>query len=106
MSKGEVVSGATIGDLDPLRQERWASTKTKRLTVCRCWRNTRSRSALEQPSGCGRDRLARFADELGGAFVEADHGPLRVKLLGIEVEHILHAGDVGRRGALDGYSRS
>src|SRR5271165_6643077 len=49
--------------------------------------------ALE-PSGCGRDRLARFADELGGAFVEADHGPLRVKLLGIEVEHILHAGDV------------
>jgi hypothetical protein len=27
--------------------------------------------ALE-PSGCGRDRLARFADELGGAFVEAD----------------------------------
>ena len=25
------------------------------------------------PSRRGRDRLARFADELGGAFVEADH---------------------------------
>ena len=46
------------------------------------------------PSGCGRDRLARFADELGGAFVEADHRPLWVRLLGVEVEHILHAGDV------------
>ena len=49
--------------------------------------------ALE-PSRCGRDRLARFADELGGAFVEADHRPLWVRLLGIEVEHIFHPGDV------------
>ena len=46
------------------------------------------------PSRRGRDRLARFADELGGAFVEADHWPLRVRLLGVEVEHILHAGDI------------
>src|ERR1700722_18932686 len=73
-----------------LRQERWASTKTKRLTAVAAILVV---EALE-PSGCGRDRLARFADELGGAFVEADHGPLRVRLLGIEVEHILHAGDV------------
>src|SRR5271166_3812772 len=46
------------------------------------------------PSGRGWDRLARFADELGGVFVEADHRPLRVRLLGVEIEHILHAGDV------------
>ena len=31
-AKGEVVSGATISDLDPA-PERWASTKTKRLTA-------------------------------------------------------------------------
>ena len=68
---------------------------------------------------------ARFADELGWAFVEADHGPLRVKLLGIEVEHILHAGDelgvdlgdaphvllprlemvLGRQASADGFTR-
>ena len=52
--------------------------------------DTRSRSARAV-----RDRLSRFADELGGAFVEADHGSLRVKLLGIEGRaHLLHARDV------------
>ena len=89
-AKGEVVSGATISDLDPapramgIDEDEEIDGAVAAILVV---------EALE-PSGCGRDRLARFADELGGAFVEADHGPLRVKLLGIEVEHILHAGDV------------
>src|SRR5271166_3824085 len=42
----------------------------------------------------GRDRLAYLADELGRALVEADHRALRIGLFGIEIEHILHAGDV------------
>ena len=46
------------------------------------------------PFRYGRDRLTRFANQLGGTLVEADHRPLRVRLLGLEVEHILHAGDV------------
>ena len=90
LAKGEVVSGATISDLNPApramgidEDEEIDGAVAAILLV----------EALE-PSGCGRDRLARFADKLGGAFVEADHGPLRVMLLGIEVEHILHAGDV------------
>jgi hypothetical protein len=37
------------------------------------------------PSRRGRDWPARFADELGGAFVEADYRPFRVRLLGMEV---------------------
>ena len=88
---GEVVSGATIGDLDPapramgIDEDEEIDGAVAAILVV---------EALGGPSGCGRDRLARFADELGGPFVEADHGPLRVKLLGIEVEHILHAGDV------------
>src|SRR4051794_37409088 len=41
----------------------------------------------------GRDRLAHLADELGRALVEAHDGALRVRCLGIEVEHVLHAGD-------------
>jgi len=44
----------------------------------------------------GRDRLAHFSDELDRALVEADHRPLRIRRLGIEIEHILHAGDVVR----------
>src|SRR5437764_80823 len=39
-------------------------------------------------------QLAYFADELGWALVETDHRTLRIGLFGIEVEHILHAGDV------------
>src|SRR5258707_11425120 len=42
----------------------------------------------------GRDRLAYLADELGRALVETDHRALRIGCFGIEVEHILHAGDV------------
>ena len=49
--------------------------------------------ALDLP-GLGRDRPAHLADELDRALVEADHRPLRVGRLGIEIEHVLHAGDV------------
>ena len=42
----------------------------------------------------GRDRLAHLADELGRALVETDDRTLRIGGFGIEVEHILHAGDV------------
>ena len=45
-------------------------------------------------SGLGRDRSAHLADELDRALVEADHRPQRVRRLGIEIEHVLHAGDV------------
>ncbi len=87
---GEVVSGATTSDLDPapramgVKEDKEIDGAVAAILVIEAF----------GPSRRGWDRLARFADELGGAFVEADHGPLRVKLLGIEVEHILHAGDV------------
>jgi sarcosine oxidase gamma subunit len=42
----------------------------------------------------GRDRLADLADELSWALVETDHRALRIGLFGVEVEHVLHAGDV------------
>src|SRR5437016_10911432 len=42
----------------------------------------------------GRDRLPDLADELGRAFVTANDWALRIGRLRIEVEHILHAGDV------------
>src|SRR5271165_2280271 len=42
----------------------------------------------------GRDRMAHLADELGRALVETDHRALRIGLFGVEVEHILHAGDI------------
>jgi len=45
-------------------------------------------------SGPRRHRLAHLAGELDPALVEADQRPLRVRLLGIKIEHILHAGDV------------
>jgi hypothetical protein len=42
----------------------------------------------------GRDGLTRLADKLHRAFVEAHHRPLGIGRLGVEVEDILHAGDV------------
>lgn len=45
-------------------------------------------------AGLGRNGLTHLADELHRAFVEAHHWPSGVGHLGIEVEHILHAGDV------------
>jgi hypothetical protein len=43
----------------------------------------------------GGDRLSRLADQLGRALVEAYHRPLWIGGLGVEVENIFHAGDVG-----------
>ena len=42
----------------------------------------------------GRDRRANLADQLDRALVEADHRPFRIGRFGIEIEHILHPGDV------------
>src|ERR1700722_13162395 len=87
---GEVVSGATTSDLDPapramcVKEDKEIDGAVAAILVIEAFGPSRRR----------RDWLTRFADELAGAFVEADHRPLRVRLLGIEVEHILHAGDV------------
>ena len=52
-----------------LRQERWASTEDEEIVGAVA--AILVVEALE-PSGCGRDRLARFADdELGGLVEEA-----------------------------------
>src|ERR1700693_4331767 len=42
----------------------------------------------------GRDWLTDLTDELHRAFVEAHHRPLGIGRFGIEVEYVLHAGDV------------
>jgi hypothetical protein len=42
----------------------------------------------------GRNQLAHLADELGRALVEADDRALWVGRFCIEIEHILHAGDI------------
>jgi hypothetical protein len=42
----------------------------------------------------GWDRLAHLADQLDRALIEADHRPVGVGRFGIEIEHVLHAGDV------------
>ena len=47
-----------------------------------------------EPARSGRDRLAYLTNELGRALVETDHRALGIGLFSIEVEHILHAGDV------------
>jgi hypothetical protein len=49
--------------------------------------------ALELPR-LGQDRLADLADELGRALIEAHYGVLWVGSLGVEVEHVFHAGDI------------
>ena len=41
-----------------------------------------------------RDRQADLADELRRALVEADHRAFWIGNLGVEVEHVLHPGDV------------
>jgi hypothetical protein len=42
----------------------------------------------------GRDRLADLANQLNRALVEADHWTLRIGPLCVEIEHVLHPGDV------------
>ena len=43
----------------------------------------------------GRDGLSDLADQLGRALIEAYHRPLGIGRLGIEIKHVLHAGDIG-----------
>src|SRR3954469_7474291 len=45
-------------------------------------------------SGPGRDRLTLLADELDGGLVETNQRPGGIWRLGVEIEHVLHAGDV------------
>src|SRR5262249_958964 len=42
----------------------------------------------------GRDRLADLANQLNQALVEADHWTLRIGPLCVEIDHVLHPGDV------------
>jgi hypothetical protein len=87
---GEVARGALRSDLDlapgPVRVE-------EDEQVDRAVAPVLAIVALELPRLC-RDRLADLADELGWAFVEAPHRAFGVGRLGVEVEHVLHAGDV------------
>ena len=45
------------------------------------------------PTRLGLDGLADLADQLGRALVETHHRALWVGRFGVEIEHILHAGD-------------
>ena len=45
-------------------------------------------------AGLGGNGLAHLANRLGRALVEADHRPLGIGGFRVEVEHILHAGDI------------
>jgi hypothetical protein len=88
---GEVAGRPMLGDLDlapgPVRveeDEQVDGAVAPILVVI----------TLELPR-FGRNRLAHLADELGRALVEAHHRPLRIGRLGIEIEHILHARDIG-----------
>src|SRR5580704_4116792 len=74
-----------------LRQGRWTSTNTNRLAVPLRRYSQSYRSSWHR---LGRDRRANLADELGRALVEANHWPARIGRLGIEIEHVLHPGNV------------
>jgi len=89
-TQGEIIGGAVIGDFDPSprsvdieEDEEIDGAIAAILVVEALW-----------PSWCGSDGLARLADELGRAFIEADHRPLRVRFFGIKVKDVLHPGDV------------
>src|SRR5437899_3330459 len=74
-----------------LRQGRCTSRKMNRLAVpLRLYSQFVALGLTRR----GRDRLPDLADELGRAFVKANDWALRIGRLRIEVEHILHAGDV------------
>ena len=73
-AKGEVVSAAMIRDLDPAPRAIGVEEDEEIDDA------VAAILAIETfgPSRRGRDRLARFADELGGAFIEADDRPVGV----------------------------
>ena len=86
----EVDGGAAVGDLDPApgpmhveEDEQVGGAIALILAIV----------ALEL-ARLGLDRLANLADELDRTFIKRDHRTLTIGLFGIEVEDILHAGDV------------
>ena len=90
---GKVAGRPLVGDLDPApgpvdveKDEQVDRAVAPILVVV----------ALEL-ARLGWDRLADLANQLGRALVEADHRALCVGGLGVEVEDILHAGDVSGR---------
>ena len=88
---GEVASRAMLGDLDLAPG---AVRVEENEQIDRAIAPILAVVAFE-PTRCGRDRLAHLADQLGRALIEAYHRPPRIGCFGIEVEHVLHAGDVG-----------
>src|SRR5271170_1005314 len=87
---GEVLVGAPVRDLHPAP---WpVGIKEDEQVDC-------SIAAIFavialQLARLGRNWLAYFADELGWALIEAHHWPLRIRNFGVEIKHVLHAGDV------------
>ena len=90
MQVGEVFGGAPIGDL---HLAPGAVRVEEDEQIGRAVAPVLAVVALDL-SRLGRDRQAHLADELDRALVEADHRPLRVGRFGVEIEHVLHAGDV------------
>jgi hypothetical protein len=87
---GEVLCGASVRHFHPSpgmvgveEDEQVGGSVALVLTV----------EALEL-AGLGRNGFSHLADELGGAFVEADDGTAWVRRLGVEIEHVLHARDI------------
>lgn len=74
-----------------LRHDLLASTLTKRLGPCH-W--LVFRIVTVSLSRFLDDRHAHIADELDWTFIEADDGSLRIMGLSVEVEEILHPGDI------------
>ena len=74
-----------------LRRERFTSKNTNRFAVPLRRYSPVEALQLSRPGGNG---LARLADELDRALVEADHWALGAGRFGRGIEHILHAGDV------------
>src|SRR6266702_42010 len=62
-------------------------------TICRLPDSRRHQLSATAP-WFGWDRLADLANELGRALIKTDDRTLWIGLFGIEIEHILHAGDV------------
>src|SRR5258707_6173204 len=87
---GEVHSGAAVGDFDPAPRAMHVEDDEQ---VGRSVALVFAVVALEL-SRHGRDRLARLANELDRALVEADPWTLRIGWFGVEVEYVLHAGAI------------
>src|SRR5215468_6271840 len=88
---GEVASRAVLGDLDlaPAAMDIEEDEQIGRAVAL-----IFAVIAFELPR-LGWDRLAHLADELGWALVKTDHGPLWIGCFGVEIEHVLHMGNVG-----------